>query len=147
MAPSSASWASSPGALATMKANIRRDTKPELEMRRRLHALGYRYRVDHPLKETPRRRADLVFTRLKLAIFVDGCFWHGCPKHYISPRANSDYWIQKVERNRARDADTTARLTEAGWRVLRIWEHVPVEEGVSMVEATIESLRAGQPIR
>jgi DNA mismatch endonuclease (patch repair protein) len=115
--------ASSPDALRRMKAALRRDTKPELVLRRELHRMGLRYRVDRsPLPEI-RRRADVVFGRAHVAVFVDGCFWHGCPEHGTSPKANAEWWREKIDRNRARDLDTDRRLVEAGWRVVRLWEH------------------------
>lgn len=94
-----------------MQANRARDTAPELALRRRLHALGVRYRVDLPPLPGLRRRADIVFPKLRVALFVDGCFWHGCPDH--GPRrfgANADYWTEKIVANRSRDADTNAAL-------------------------------------
>lgn len=115
--------ASTPNALATMKANRRRDTSPELELRRALHAAGLRFRVDVPLPFDKRRRADVVFPRQKVAIFVDGCFWHRCPEHYTSPKANSAFWAEKAARNVERDRDTNQRLEALGWTVLRFWEH------------------------
>ena len=106
-----------------MKANRRRDTGPELAVRRALHARGMRYRVDHPLPFDRRRRADIAFTRAKVAVFIDGCFWHGCPMHGTTPRTNTAFWVEKIARNRARDDDTTNRLEADGWIVLRFWEH------------------------
>ncbi|HEX7351358.1 very short patch repair endonuclease [Brachybacterium sp.] len=116
--------ASSENARRTMRANKRKDTSIELAIRRRLHASGLRYRVDHPADASDRRRrADIVFTRARIAIFIDGCFWHGCSEHYVEPRANSEYWRPKIARNRERDLDSTRRLQEAGWKVMRFWEH------------------------
>lgn len=106
-----------------MQANKGRDTKPELALRRAVHALGLRYRVSmRPIKEV-RRTADLVFGRAKVAVFVDGCFWHGCPVHHTKAVTNADYWAEKVRRNRERDAETDHLLSRAGWLVIRIWEH------------------------
>ena len=115
--------ASSEAAQATMRANRGRDTGPELAVRRALHRMGLRYRVDHPLPFDRRRRADIAFTRARVAVFIDGCFWHGCPEHGTTPRTNSRFWSEKIERNRARDLDTTERLEAEGWVVLRFWEH------------------------
>jgi DNA mismatch endonuclease (patch repair protein) len=116
------SWASSDAARAVMQGNKRRDTRPELVVRRLLHAAGLRYRVDFaPLGG--RRRADIVFTRKRIAIFIDGCFWHGCPIHATRPKVNADYWWPKLDRNKQRDHETTAALESAGWLVLRFWEH------------------------
>lgn len=115
------SWATSDGTRRSMQANKSRDTKPELAVRRLLHAAGLRYRVNHLV--LPRRTADIVFTRAKVAVFIDGCFWHGCPAHYQAPSTNRDYWHEKIATNAERDADTTARLLRLGWTVLRFWEH------------------------
>ncbi|GII63496.1 very short patch repair endonuclease [Sphaerisporangium krabiense] len=106
-----------------MQANKSRDTKPELALRRAVHRLGVRYRVSARPVSDLRRTADLVFTRAKVAVFLDGCFWHGCPEHHTRAVRNGSYWSEKVERNRKRDADTDQRLREAGWLVIRIWEH------------------------
>lgn len=116
---------SSPAARAVMQANRGRDTQPELTLRRRLHALGLRYRVDHPVRPDQGRaiRVDVAFPKARLAVFVDGCFWHGCPDHGTWPKANSDFWLAKIRRNQARDLRDRRRLEEAGWRVIRIWEH------------------------
>lgn len=116
------SWASSEGVRRSMVANRGRDTGPELAVRRILHAKGLRYRVDFaPLGG--RRRADIVFTRPHIAVFIDGCFWHGCPDHYTAPVRNGDFWAEKVRSNVSRDAETTEVLSAAGWLVLRFWEH------------------------
>lgn len=115
---------SSENARRTMLANRRKDTSPELAVRRKLHAAGLRYRVDYPADSTDRRRrADIVFTRARVVVFIDGCFWHGCPEHFIAPKRNADYWGPKIARNMERDRSSTARLREAGWQVLRFWEH------------------------
>lgn len=97
----------------------RRDTKPEMMLRQALWRSGLRYRVDLRVEGA---RPDVVFTRKRIAIFVDGCFWHGCPKHYIPPAGNSGYWSAKIERNRTRDARNAKTLSDAGYRVLRFWE-------------------------
>ena len=100
-----------------------RDTGPELAVRQRLHALGYRYRVDHRPQPDLRARGDLVFTRARVVVFVDGCFWHRCPRHATSPRHNGAWWRAKLDANVARDRATDRRLADADWRVVRIWEH------------------------
>lgn len=106
-----------------MQAIRSRDTKPERLIRRLVHANGLRYRVAaRPLPDL-RRTADLVFRPAKVAVFIDGCYWHGCPEHYVSPKTNPGYWSDKVARNVARDRDTDERLSAAGWLVLRFWEH------------------------
>lgn len=106
-----------------MQANRARDTAPELAVRRLLHAAGLRYRVAHRPEPSLRRTADIVFTRQRVAVFIDGCYWHACPEHGTQARANAAYWSEKLARNVARDADTNARLSELGWTVLRFWEH------------------------
>jgi DNA mismatch endonuclease (patch repair protein) len=100
-----------------------RDTAPELALRAALFRLGFRYRVDRPPLTGLRRKADVLFLRLKIAVFVDGCFWHGCPEHATWPKANGDYWRRKILRNGERDSDTDRRLAEAGWLSVRVWEH------------------------
>ena len=111
-----------------MVGNRSRDTRPELAVRSAIHRRGLRYRVAaRPIPEL-RRTADLVFRPAKVAVFIDGCFWHGCPEHYSEPRTNTDYWAAKVVRNMQRDTDTNQRLREAGWIVLRYWEHEDVDD-------------------
>lgn len=106
-----------------MLGNKRRDTAPELRLRRELHRLGCRYRIDmRPLPELG-RRADVVFRPAKVAVYLMGCFWHGCPDHYSAPKNNAAYWSTKVDRNRVRDADTLSRLAAAGWVGVVVWEH------------------------
>jgi DNA mismatch endonuclease, patch repair protein len=100
-----------------------RDTRPEIELRRRIHRLGLRFRVDRPVFVGVRRRADLVFASARLAVFVDGCFWHGCPEHVTWPKTNAEFWREKIEANRQRDRDTDERLELVGWQPIRIWEH------------------------
>ncbi|WP_306894774.1 very short patch repair endonuclease [Agromyces albus] len=117
------SWASSPARRRIMLGNRRRDTAPELRVRRLLHTLGMRFRVDYAPERGLRCRADIVFTKAKVAVFIDGCFWHGCPEHYRPPATNPEYWHPKIELNRARDARNNQALAEAGWTVVRYWEH------------------------
>ena len=120
-----------------MSAARRKDTAAEMALRRELHRRGLRYRVTVQVPERPRRSIDIAFTRRKVAVFVDGCFWHGCPEHGTKPRSNSEWWRQKLAANAARDVDTTAVLEDLGWRVLRIWEHVPAEAGADVVESVL----------
>lgn len=137
------SWASSPGVARSMRSNKRRDTGPELAIRRLVHASGYRYRVDFAADPSrPRLRADLVFTSVKLAVFIDGCFWHGCPVHATMPVRNRDYWEPKLLRNVDRDRTTTESLRRNGWTVLRIWEHVPPAEAARSITDEVDRLRA-----
>ncbi|WP_369797372.1 very short patch repair endonuclease [Amycolatopsis sp. MJM2582] len=128
------------GRSRNMKANRRSDTKPEVELRQALHRLGYRYRKDHRL-DLPagvRVRPDIVFTRRKIAVFVDGCFWHVCPEHGREPTRNEWYWTPKLRRNIERDRLADAALADAGWRVVRIWEHEDVQGAVDRVREVIE---------
>jgi DNA mismatch endonuclease (patch repair protein) len=124
-----------------MQGNHSRDTKPELALRHALHALGYRYRVHVPPTRSHRRRADIAFARHRLAVFVDGCFWHGCPDHYLAPSAHGEYWADKIRRNRERDRLTDEEWRAAGWRVLRLWEHLPRHEQVRRVIAALGEAR------
>jgi DNA mismatch endonuclease, patch repair protein len=134
VARNSASWASSETVRAQMQRQKTRDTTPELAVRKLLHAAGLRYRVDAPPLPGMRRRADVVFGPSRIAVFVDGCFWHGCPDHGARPTvANHTYWSEKIARNKARDEDTDARLQEAGWLSIRVWEHEPPEAVASLV--------------
>lgn len=114
--------ASSADALRRMTSQRQRDTKGELELRSLLHRRGLRFRV-HALLPGLRRRSDIVFTRARVAVFVDGCFWHGCPEHGSWPKQNANWWREKIEANQRRDLDTDARLKAAGWTVVRVWEH------------------------
>lgn len=132
------SWASSPAARATMQGNRKRDTRPELAVRRLLHAHGRRYLVDVAPLHGLRRRADIVFRRPRIAIFLDGCYWHGCPEHYRTPGTNVVYWSAKIASNVRRDLDTNARLEHAGWRVLRFWEHEDPSAVCAVVEAHLD---------
>ncbi|MDT8910557.1 very short patch repair endonuclease [Amycolatopsis sp. PS_44_ISF1] len=118
-----------------------RDTGIEIALRKALHAAGFRYRVHRrPLKGV-RREADLVFGPTRVAVFVDGCFWHGCPDHGTWPKNNADFWRTKIETNRRRDGDTDARLAAAGWLPLRVWEHETVDEAAARIIEAIEKRR------
>jgi DNA mismatch endonuclease, patch repair protein len=119
---------------ANMKANRRTDTKPELALRAALHALGYRYRKDFRLDLPLRRvRPDVAFTRRKVAVFVDGCFWHACPEHGSKPKSNEWYWSPKLAKNVERDRAADEALAQAGWTVIRLWEHTPLADAVAVV--------------
>jgi DNA mismatch endonuclease (patch repair protein) len=125
-----------------MRSNRRRDTRPELAVRRILHGAGLRFRVDFP-PVGGRRTADIVFPRARVAVFIDGCYWHGCPTHAVLPKTNVDYWIPKLARNSERDRETDSALREAGWIVLRFWEHDnPTEVSDSITEA-VRAIRIG----
>lgn len=135
------SWASSPARRRNMQANRSRDTALELAVRRTLHARGFRYRVDIAPVKGLRRRADIVFTRQRIAVFLDGCFWHGCPEHGTRRFAtNPDYWNLKTASNVARDVDTGHRLEEAGWTVLRYWEHQDPQDVADAVGAAVHAV-------
>lgn len=117
-------FASSEAIRRRMSGQLSEDTGPELAVRRALHAMGLRYRVHTQPLSSLRRRADVVFRLAKVAVFIDGCFWHGCPDHGRRRHdVNAWYWPEKIERNRRRDTDTDARLADAGWTVVRVWEH------------------------
>ncbi|MFJ4334539.1 MULTISPECIES: very short patch repair endonuclease [unclassified Streptomyces] len=143
------SWASSPATRASMQSNRPRDTKPEKALRSAAHALGLRFKVStRPLPKV-RRTADLVFTRVRLAVFLDGCYWHGCPEHHTLSATNTAYWTDKLETNRRRDRQTDQWLREAGWEVLRVWEHedpttaaLRVREVYDRLSKEIEEARA-----
>ena len=133
------SWASSPRTRSVMQGNRSRDTAPEMAVRRLLHAAGLRYRVAYRPEPSLRRTADIVFTRVRVAVFVDGCYWHACPEHGTTARANASYWSEKLARNVARDSDTTHRLQSAGWVVMRFWEHEdPAAVAAIIAEAVAE---------
>lgn len=124
-----------------MQATRRRDTPPELLLRRALHRLGLRYRIDaRPIRES-KRRADIVLRPVRVAIFVDGCFWHGCPRHMTWPKANAEFWRSKITANKARDADTARQLRNAGWHVFRIWEHESPDRAAAKIAKVVRDRR------
>ncbi|WP_206307706.1 very short patch repair endonuclease [Streptomyces sp. A0958] len=127
---------SSPAVSARMSRQASRDTAPEVAVRKLLHASGYRYRLNERVPHMSRRTIDIAFTRAKVAVFLDGCFWHGCPEHATQPRSNAEWWRQKLDRNMARDAETTAHLVAEGWTVMRFWEHqAPAQVAEKVAEA------------
>lgn len=128
-----------PSTSLRMSKQARRDTAPELLLRKFLFARGLRYRVDAPLPGMPRRRADVLFTRRHVAVFVDGCFWHACPAHGAVPRTNRDWWTDKLNKNVARDRETDAHLEACGWKVLRFWEHEDMEAAADLVAQVVRS--------
>jgi DNA mismatch endonuclease, patch repair protein len=132
--------ASSPDALARMRRQRRRDTGAERALRSELHRRGLRFRVEYKLPGL-RRRADVAFPRQRVAVMVDGCFWHSCPEHGTWPKQNASWWREKIERNVARDHDTDAKLTHAGWVSMRVWEHENPAEAAARV-ASVVSRRA-----
>jgi len=121
-----------------MERQRQRDTAPELLIRKELHRLGLRYRIDTAPLPGLRRRADVVFPTARVAVYVDGCFWHSCPLHATSPKANAKWWADKLDANRRRDVDTDARLQEAGWTSIRVWEH---EDPAASAQAIAEAVR------
>ena len=138
------SWASSPAVRRVMRGNRKRDTGPELALRRAIHRLGLRYRVAaRPLRDRP-WTADLVFPRARVAVFMDGCYWHGCPEHYEAPQTNASYWGPKIQRNQARDRLVDAELIEAGWRPLRIWEHAELSDATARVLVAVGRMSGGE---
>ena len=139
--------ASSLAATATMKANKRVDTGPEVALRSILHRNGFRFRKDYPLNMNGQRcRPDIVFPRRRIAIFVDGCFWHRCPEHFVAPRKNNAYWSSKMERNVKRDLRNNEVLIADGWNVVRVWEHVGTEDALEFIKEVMQSA-ANRPCR
>jgi DNA mismatch endonuclease (patch repair protein) len=134
-------WASTPAVRNVMRGNRKRDTMPELALRKALHGRGLRYRVAARPLVTERWTADVVFTRARVAVFVDGCFWHGCPDHFSQPRTNASYWGPKIARNRARDARVDADLAAAGWVVVRAWEHDAASDIAARVAEVVTARR------
>lgn len=124
-----------------MQGNRGRDTKAELAVRRLVHASGLRYRVNARPECDLRRTADLLFTRARVAVFIDGCYWHGCPEHFSMPATNLDYWSTKIGRNQARDLETTAVLEDRGWLVLRFWEHEPPTTVAERITGLVQARR------
>ncbi len=139
--------ASSPEALARMKRQVRRDTRPELALRKHLHAAGLRYRVDFKPLPDMRRKADIVFTRAKVAVYVHGCFWHRCPLHATRPKSNAAWWEEKLSRNVERDADTRQQLEAAGWVVVEVWEHEAPKDAARRVQDVVADRRAARAAR
>ncbi|GAA1004395.1 DNA mismatch repair protein Vsr [Streptomyces sp. F-3] len=138
---------SSAAVSARMSRQGSRDTAPEIAVRRLLHAAGLRYRVNVPVPGMPRRTIDIAFGKYKVAIFMDGCFWHGCPEHATHPKANSEWWRRKLDRNMSRDIETTGHLTEAGWTVLRFWEHEDPLKVALRVQEVVASKQAEHTAR
>lgn len=123
-----------------MQSNRGRDTAPELALRSILHARGLRFRVNQPLPFDRRRRADITFPRAGLYVFIDGCFWHGCPDHFIQPKTRSEFWAEKIRSNRLRDEDTRLHLVRDGAIVIRVWEHEDTWEAADLIETTYRSI-------
>lgn len=122
-----------------MSRQRRRDTAPEVALRRELHRRGARFFVDRAPVSGLRRRADLVFPRLKVAVYVDGCFWHRCPDHATDPKNNAQWWAEKLAANVTRDRDTDMKLAANGWQVVRIWEHEAAATAADKVQACLRT--------
>ncbi|MCF3122522.1 very short patch repair endonuclease [Streptomyces arenae] len=135
---------SSPAVSARMSRQGSRDTGPEIAVRRLLHASGLRYRVNVPVPGKPRRTIDIAFGKAKIAVFMDGCFWHGCPEHATNPKANAEWWRTKLDKNMTRDRDTSQHLEAEGWTVLRFWEHERPEDVADAVVRAKESALSGR---
>lgn len=133
---------SSLGARRRMQATRQRDTRAEVAVRSALHRLGLRYRLDRNLLAGLRRRADIIFSAARIAVFVDGCFWHGCPIHGTWPKANAEWWRSKIEANQRRDADTDEKLAAAGWIVVRVWEHEEPEKAAERIALLVQSRKS-----
>lgn len=140
------SWASSDGVRRSMQANRPRDTRPEVALRSGLHAAGLRFRKHYRPVKGSRCEVDVAFTRWRVAVQLDGCFWHGCPQHATRPATNQSWWAAKLDANVARDRRNDEMLSEAGWTVLRFWEHEPTDEVVARVREELE-LRRGASTR
>lgn len=125
--------ASSAQVREVMRGNRARDTKPELRIRQALHRRGWRYRVHYSISDI-RIRPDIVFTRRRVAVFIDGCFWHGCPEHGNVPDTHRGYWSAKLRRNVERDVENTRTLQSLGWRVVRVWEHTSTDRAIELIE-------------
>ena len=136
----SESWATSEATRKSMQANKSRDTGPEIALRRELFRRGLRYRVGMAPLPGVRRTVDIVFPGAKVAVFVDGCYWHGCPEHCRVPKTHSEYWDSKIKHNAERDLATTKTFEDAGWRVLRLWEHETVNEMADAVQQAVRPL-------
>lgn len=129
----------SAGVRRRMQQQRERDTGLERRIRTLLHAHGLRFRLHRRLLPNSRREVDIVFASARVAVFVDGCFWHGCPDHATWPKNNAEFWRDKIEANRHRDAETSDRLRELGWTVIRVWEHELPEEAAERIRSAVET--------
>ena len=129
-----------------MRSNNGGDAKPELALRRAVHARGLRVFVSRRPLPNVRRTADLVFPRTRVAVFLDGCFWHSCPAHGTTSKTNPDYWEAKLRRNRERDIDTDALLRAAGWEPVRVWEHEDVGNAAQRIDQVVRERRTAMAV-
>lgn len=134
--------ASTPEARFRMQSVRQRNTSAEYALRRELYALGLRYRIHVPVLSKPRRVADVAFSGLRVAVFVDGCFWHGCPLHATWPKQNANFWRAKIIANQERDRDTERRLAASGWQVVRVWAHEPPKAAAERIATVVEMRKA-----
>ena len=141
MAASARVEASTPEARSRMQRVRQKNTSAESALRRELHAHGIRYRVQVRVLIKPRRVADVAFSGLRVAVFVDGCFWHGCPAHATWPKQNADFWRTKIEANMARDNDTDERLRAEGWKIIRVWAHEEPKVAAARIAHILERRR------
>ena len=132
---------SSAGVSERMSRQLSRGTTPETLLRKALHARGLRFRIHVKVPGRLRREIDVAFPRARVAVFVDGCFWHACPEHRTQPKANSDWWRTKLESNVTRDRDTDAALAAGGWTVVRVWEHEPAAEAAARIAEVVAARR------
>ncbi len=138
--------ASSPAVSRRMSAQARSGTTPEMQLRKELFARGFRYRVGYPVPHVKRCSIDIAFPGRRVAVFVDGCFWHRCPEHRTDPKANAQWWASKLLSNEVRDRRVDRALADAGWRVLRIWEHEPCESAAEAVAAALAPEAQARPV-
>jgi DNA mismatch endonuclease (patch repair protein) len=138
---------STPAVSERMRRARRTNTGPEVALRSELHRRGLRFRIQRPLTFDRRRKADIAFPTEQVAVFVDGCFWHSCPEHATSPRANAEFWQEKLERNRARDLDTNRQLADGGWLVIRVWEHEDPAAAADRILSEVRSRRMSMATR
>lgn len=123
-----------------------KDNPRERELRSALHRQGLRFRIHYPAVTGTKRSIDIAFTRQRVAVFCDGCFWHGCPIHATTPKTNREWWMDKIAANKARDLDTDTRLVNSGWSVLRIWEHVLIDDAVVLILSRLRQINARMPV-
>jgi DNA mismatch endonuclease (patch repair protein) len=136
------SWATSSQARSVMQGNRSRDTQPELAVRQLLYRAGLRYRIDYRPIGNLRRKADIAFPTFRIAVFIDGCFWHGCPLHYVPSKSNTEYWLPKIDANRARDIETNRVLSDHDWTVFRFWAHEDPAVTANSIIGAVKAARA-----